>query len=228
MKKTALALALLSTLLLVIVASPCLRLSSANPYDGTPVPPAFQMPNKDPPVVNIQSPLNATTYFENNVLLNFTVTKPTSWFKLDVVCYIRNITYQMDEGQTVGLYTPTPPTPPSELPGTDQFSVVLDDLPGGHHTLQIKVSAESQYLPNDTYYWFMVRHYPLRVSETIVFTIENSPTPTPTPENSPNIDPNFSAYAGLALLIMTVATFAGLLVHFKKRNGGKNLRREHP
>jgi hypothetical protein len=50
-------------------------LASANPIDGTPVPPAYQMPNKDPPTVTIQSPLN-TTYFENDVWLNFTVHQP--------------------------------------------------------------------------------------------------------------------------------------------------------
>jgi hypothetical protein len=190
-------------------------LASANPYDGTPVPPAFQMPNKDPPTVTIQSPLNATTYFENDVLLNFTVTRPTSWFKPDVVCYIRNVTYQMDGGQAVVLYTPTPPTPPSELPGTDQFSVVLDGLPEGQHTLQIKISAESQYLPNDTYYWFMVRHYPLRVSQTIVFTVENSPTPTPTPE--PQQDAFLTTLVAAASGASATIVGLGVLLYFKKR-----------
>jgi hypothetical protein len=191
--------------------------ASANPMDGTPVPPAFQMPNEDPPKVTVQSPLNTTTYFENEVLLNFTVTKPDSWSKPHVVCYIKNITYQIDGEPSVILYTPTPPTLPSELPSTDQFSVVLNSVHEGQHTLQIKVLAESQYIPNDTYYWFMVRHYPLRVSQTIVFTVENSPTPTPTPEHSLIVDPNFSFYTGLTLLIIAVAAFAGLLVYFKKR-----------
>jgi hypothetical protein len=188
-------------------------LASANPYDGTPVPPAFQMPNKDPPVVTIQSPVNATTYFESDVLLNFTVTKPTSWFKPDVVCYIKNITYQMDEGQAVVLYTPTPPTPPSELPATDHFSMVLDDLPEGQHALQIKVSAESQYLPNDTYYWFMVRHYPLRVSQTILFTVENSPTSTPEPQQNAFLQALVAAASGASATIIGL----GVLLYFKKR-----------
>ena len=192
-------------------------LASANPMDGTPVPPAFQMPNEDPPEVTVLSPLNTTTYFENEVLLNFTVIEPDSWSKPHVVCYIKNITYQVDGEPSVILYTPTPPTLPWELPSTDQFSVVLDGLQEGQHTLQIKVLAESQYLPNDTYYWFLVRHYPLRVSQTIVFTVENSPAPTPTPEDSLSVDPNFSLYTGLGLLTILVATFAGLMVCFKKR-----------
>ena len=190
-------------------------LASANPYDGTPVPSAFQTPNKDPATVTIQSPLNATTYFENDVLLNFTVTKPKSWSKPDVVCYIKNVTYQMDEGQAVVLYTPTPPTPPSELPATDHFSMVLDDLPEGQHTLQIKVSAESQYLPNDTYYWFMVRHYPLRVSQTIVFTVENSPTSTPTPE--PQQDAFLTTLVAAASGASATIIGLGVLLYFKKR-----------
>jgi hypothetical protein len=93
----------------------------------------------------------------------------------------------------------------------------LDGLQEGQHTLQIKVLAESQYIPNDTYYWFMVRHYTLRVSQTIVFTVENSPAPTPTPEHSLSVDPNVSLYTALTLLIIAVATVAGLLVYFKKR-----------
>jgi hypothetical protein len=187
--------------------------ASANPMDGTPVPPAFQTPNKDPPRLTIQSPLNNTSS-ENDVWLNFTVTQPDSWFEPDVVCYIRNITYQIDEGQAIVLYTPTPSE--HELPVTKQFSVVLNSVPVGQHTVQIKVSAESQYLPNYKYYWFLVKHYPLRVSQTIIFTVQDL-TPTPTPEHSLSIDPNFSFYTGLTLLTITVAAFAGVLIYLKKR-----------
>jgi hypothetical protein len=190
-------------------------LASANPYDGTPVPPAFQTPNKDPPTVTMQSPLNATKYFEKDILLNFTLTKPKSWSKPDVVCYIKNVTYQIDEGQAVVLYTPTPPTPPSELPATDQFSVVLDDLPEGQHTLQIKVSAESQYLPNDTYIWFMVRHYPLRASQTVVFTVENSPTPTATSE--PQQEAFLTTLVAAASGALATIVGLGVLLYLKKR-----------
>jgi hypothetical protein len=214
MKRTALTLTFILVLLLMTVAGNFPSLASANPYDGTPVPPAFQTPNKDPPTVTTQSPLNIT-YFENDVLLNFTVTQPDSWFKPDIFCYIKNITYRIDGGQATVLYEPTPSG--HALPATKQFSVVLDGLPEGQHTLQINVSAESQYLPNDTYIWFMVLHYPLDVSQTIVFTVQNSPTPTPTPEHSLSVDPNFTSSATLALLTMIVVTFAGLLVYFKKR-----------
>jgi len=189
------------------------NLVSANPLDGTPVPPAYQMPNKDPPTVTIQSPLNIT-YFENYVWLNFTVLQPYSWFKPDVVCYIKNVTYQIDEGQAIVLNA-TPSE--QELPATKQtkqFSVVLDGLPEGQHNLQINVSAESEYLPYPArYFWLKVRYYPLDASQTVVFTVQNASTP----KHGLSVDPNFSFYTGLALLIMVVATFAGLLVYFKKR-----------
>jgi hypothetical protein len=87
-------------------------LASANPRDATPVPPAFQMPNEDLPEVTVLSPLKTTTYFENVVLLNFTVTEPDSWSKPHVVCYIKNITCRVDGDPYVILYMPTPPTLP--------------------------------------------------------------------------------------------------------------------
>ena len=46
-----------------------------------------------------------------------------------------------------------------------------------------------------------------------------TPTPSPeaTPANAVIIDPNFSFYLGLSLLIVVVAVFAGLMFYFKKR-----------
>jgi hypothetical protein len=187
-------------------------LASANPMDGTPVPPAYQMPNEDPPEVTVQSPLNNTSS-ENDVWLNFTVHEPYTWFKPDVVCYINNVTYQIDEDQAIVLNaTPSEEGVPATKQ-TKQFSVVLNGLPEGQHNLQINVSAESEYLPYPThYFWLKVRYYPLDTSQTIVFTVQNS-----SPEDGLSVDPNFSLYTGLTLLIIVIATFAGLLVYFKKR-----------
>jgi hypothetical protein len=169
-----LAAAFILTLLFSAVALlQFVSLGSANPYDGDPVPPSLQTPNKDPPVVTIQSPLNAT-YSENEVLLNFTVTQPDSWFKEDVACWIKNISYQLDGGQVVTLFEPTPSL--SELPATKQFSIVLRGVIGGQHNLQVNVSAESQYCPSETYYFFLLERYPLDVSHTVVFNVEPSPT----------------------------------------------------
>jgi hypothetical protein len=142
-------------------------LASANPYEGTPVPPSFQTPNKDQPIVTIQSPYN-TTYYENKVSLNFTVTQPDSWFEANVSCWIKSISYQLD-GQTVTLYEPTPSL--YELPATKQFSIDLRELTAGQHTLQVNVSAESIYCPHPTYLFFLVEHYSLDVSQKIHFMV---------------------------------------------------------
>ena len=51
-------------------------------------------------------------------------------------------------------------------------------------------------------------------SETLFFTIEE---PILTPEPSLSVDPNFSLYTGLALLIIILTLFAVFLFYFKKR-----------
>jgi len=158
------------------------------------VPPSCRTPNEDPPIVTIQSPCS-TAYLENEILLDFTVTQPDSWFDakwLDTnasSCWIKKVTYQLDE-QVVILYEPTPSL--YELPATKQFSTVLKELTEGWHTLQVNVSAESQYCPHPTYFWFMVEQYPLDVSQTVLFTVgagpfpSPSPSPTPSPSQSPS------------------------------------------
>jgi hypothetical protein len=170
-----LAAAFILTLLFSVAALfQFVSLGSANPYEGTPVPPSFQTPNKDPPIVTIQSPCNTTCY-QNKILLNFTVTKPDSWFETNVsYCVINGVSYQLDGGQVVTLFEPTPSL--SELPATKQFSIVLKGVAGGQHTLQVNVSAESPYCPYPTYFFFLVQVYPLGVSQTIVFNVEPSPT----------------------------------------------------
>jgi hypothetical protein len=196
MKKTALALtAVLALSFSMVAGTQVVGFVSANPFFGNFVPPAFQTPNKDPPVVTIKSPLNVT-YFNNDVLLNFTVTQPDSWFERDIVCRIKNITYQLDGGQVVTLFESLH----AELPATKQFSIILKGVADGQHTLHVKVTAESLYYPHPTYGLWSVEAYPLDVSQTIIFDVEPSPT---------------------IIIIATVSPLAiigiALLVYFKKR-----------
>ena len=51
-------------------------------------------------------------------------------------------------------------------------------------------------------------------SEILFFTIEE---PALTPEPPLSVDPNFSLYTGLALLIVSIVVFAVFLIYFKKR-----------
>ena len=208
MKRTALKLTLISALLfLVLAGTQIANLAEANPSLGKPVPPAYQTPNKDPPIVAIQSPFN-TTYFENEVSLNFTVTQPDSWLKPDIHCYITNISYQLDGGQVVTLYKQTPSV--YYLPATKQFSIVLKGVTVGQHILQVNVTAESQYYPHPTYsLLFDQAYHPLDVSQTIAFNVEPSPTTIGIATISP------AAIIGIGLLVSIIGI--GLLVYFKKR-----------
>jgi hypothetical protein len=78
----------------------------------------------------------------------------------------------------------------------------LNDLSVSSHTIEVAVTTENGFF-----------------SETVHFSISQTPEPTvspsPSPEHTLSVDPNFTLY-GLALLIIVVATFAGLLVYFKK------------
>jgi hypothetical protein len=167
MKRAALALVLVLLFVSAAVDAMVVGLVSANPYDGKPVPPSLQVPNEDAPRVTIQSPCK-TTYYGNTVTLNFTVAQPDSWFEANVSCWIKNITYQLD-GQSVTLYDPSSSL--AELPATKQFSIDFRGLTMGLHTLQVKVSAESIYCPNPTYFWFLVERYPMDVSQNITFMV---------------------------------------------------------
>jgi hypothetical protein len=79
----------------------------------------------------------------------------------------------------------------------------LTDLSVGSHIIQVTVCNENGFS-----------------SETVQFSISQTPdsavSPSPSPEHSLSVDPNFTFYTGLALLIIVVTTFAGLLVYFKK------------
>jgi len=199
MKRTVLALTIILALIFSVAATLQLNsVATANPYTGTPfLPPE---PNTEPPIVTVQSP-NNTTYHENDVPLNFTVTQPYSWLQApyNISCWIKGVEYELD-GQVVTLYKPSPSL--HELPVTKQFSTVLTELSEGQHTLQVKISAESQYDPNQRSYFFEMERYPLDVSQTIVFTVDT-------------VDdiPEFPSWTILPLVVITTL----IAIYFKKK-----------
>jgi len=144
-------------------------LAKANPvYSSTPT-----EPNKDPPVLTVQSPGNATYWKINGVLLNLTVTQPDSWNESSK---IKEVRYQLD-GKLVVLWDGNhgthhgAPSIDYFLPQTSQFSAVLNGLGKGQHTLQVTVCAESNYFPNLPDYKFP-SIYAMNVSKTVIFTID--------------------------------------------------------
>jgi hypothetical protein len=144
-------------------------LAKANPvYSSTPT-----EPNKDPSVLTVQSPGNATYWNINEVLLKLTVTQPDSWNESSK---IKEVRYQLDGELTVlwdgnhGTHHGAPSVNYS-LPQTSQFSAVLRGLCKGQHTLQVTVCAESNYFPHLPDYKFP-SIYAMNVSKTVIFTID--------------------------------------------------------
>ncbi len=176
----------------------------ANPWMGQPVPPSMRTPNRDSPILEVQSPEN-TTYYQNEGLLNFTVTKPESWVTTNVSCFITGVVYQID-GNAVVLFNWSDPDGNHSLPSPEQFSVTLGDLEEGQHTLQVNVSAYSRYWTTPEF-GFFYEDYPLNVSETVNFAIAEKPLPSP---SVPELTPFASM---LALVVVTCI----VLVAAKKR-----------
>lgn len=77
-------------------------------------------------------------------------------------------------------------------------NTTLAGLANGEHNLTVFAEDEAGNLGS---------------SEALFFTVEE---PTLTPEPSTSVDPNFSLYTGLALLIFVVAVFAVFLFYMRK------------
>ena len=190
------AIVILAFLISLVAGMQGVEVARANPWIGEPVPPSLQVPNKDLPLLTIQSPQNIT-YNENEVLLNFTVTEPESWYTTNVSCYISTVSYQID-GQSVTLYQIDQKYAPwysypnaSNSSITRQFSVPVKDLVEGQHSLEINVTAFSIYSRTSVFLLFY-EVYPLDVSKTVSFVIAENPSPSPTLTVSPIISPSSS------------------------------------
>ena len=218
-------------LLLMAVALHIPSFVSANPV------PYPSEPNKESPTLTVESPQNGGVYKGDTVEVVFAVTKPDSWnqYWLVVTSGLPVVGDYIVEVYVDGTQKDTCFDPCLRDVQTTNYSFILNKLNTGEHSLRIDVRPRTFYLnpnpgPTDIDYF----SYQLdNVSDTIHFTTNSglSPSPptapatTPTPTSSSaiapqpplSIDPNFSTYTGLTILIMVVAAFAGLLVYFKKR-----------
>jgi hypothetical protein len=134
MKRKALALEVILSLLLSTVAGTWFaNLGEADPL--------FEMEWKTPPIISIHSPANNNTFSANNVLLNFTVTKPTDWlihgneYSSGAQQILRSVSYQLDEK----YYDPIPAN--STLESPFDYSVNLTNLRDGVHSLKVYAYA---------------------------------------------------------------------------------------
>ena len=78
MRKTAAAL-ILALLFSAAIGTMLVKLATANPTWSTDFP---REPDKTPPTITLHSPLQNQTCNSTNILLNFTVAKPETWFKV--------------------------------------------------------------------------------------------------------------------------------------------------
>ena len=124
-------------------------------------------PFPDPPVLIVQSPQRNTTYYVNDVLLNFTVITPSTWTGSTNVT---EIDYNFD-GQVVTLWNLTD----YPLSPTQQFLILLN-ASTGQHTLQVNAHSESTYYV-DPRYDFFPSIFPIEVSQTIPFTVDTTAFP---------------------------------------------------
>ena len=153
-----LAIALLSSILFM---GSSINLAKANPYGE-------QLEYKALPVITINSPINNSTLFRDNVSLSITVTKPSGWLIYwgNARQMLKSISYQLD-GKIFGPFMAN-----SYLESAFNYSVDLPNLEIGVHSLKVHADATG---------WLIEMHslwqneVPITAtSDTIYFTVEHN------------------------------------------------------
>jgi hypothetical protein len=213
MKKTALAVTLISALLFsAVTATLVVRFADADPY--------VIWPKVSFPTMEVTSPIEGQFYPSSDVWLKFTVNRPEDWFYISSLDngsevylsqgQIKFVIYSVDgaidgvadEHESEKIYVNDPVNavnPPSNF----SLSFNLEGLQDGQHS--VDVYAEGFVNGSG------VGVDPQRINFTVY-----TPEPEPFPATM------VAAAAGASATIVAI----GLLVYFKKRNGGKNLRSE--
>jgi hypothetical protein len=220
MKRTALAPTLISALLLVAVSLEFISLASANPV------PYPSEPNKELPTLKVESPQNGGVYKVDTVKLDFTVTKPDSWnfYWLGVTSGLPVIGDYSVWVYLDGNLNCTYWDPCLRDVLTTNYSVVLDGLTRGGHSVKIDVKARTFYRnPNPDPYDYL--EYFMNVSDTIHFTIDAGPS-FPSPELTSSPEPqqypdSFPTTLVVGSIITVVVVGIGLVVYFGKVRKGK-------
>jgi hypothetical protein len=186
--------------------------ASANPMYEIPYP---SEPNTELPTLKVESPQNRTAYTEGTAELAFTVTKPFSWHiywytgasePIPVIgSYI--VWVYLDGNKTYHFLDPH-----LQKVRTANYSLTLDWLKSGTHSLRIDMKATTYYKnPYPDLYDYLT--HSMNVSETIQFTIQDTSTLSPEPHQE-----SFPTTLVATASGFSVATIGlGLLVYFKKR-----------
>lgn len=207
-------LSTLALILLLLMAVSMLipNFASANPMYEIPYP---SEPNKELPTLKLGSPQNGTVYAAGTAELAFAVTKPYSWntywyagvSELIPVIGSYIVWVYLDGNETYHFLDPH-----LQSVFTSNYSLTLDWLKSGTHSLKIDMKATTYYKNPYPDLYDYLRHS-TNVSETIHFTIQDASTPSPEPQQNP-----------FPTLLVTTSSAAsativglGLLLYFKKR-----------
>lgn len=205
MKRTALALTFILLLLAEILTLANSLQASVSSYPSEPV--------TDPPIIIVHSPSN-TTYYENDILVNFTVNQPDSWHQGNLTLVtIKQISYQLDDPVPghVGFMNST----------NNQFSAMLMEVPDGNHSLRIDVLTDSIYkLQREN--WIFTETYAMNTRLIVNFTVDAGPSPSASPSPLPSPISNHSEPFPTIWVVVAVAgsvavIYAAIIVHCKKR-----------
>jgi hypothetical protein len=199
MRRKALALTIISAVLfLALIGIQTAKIAEANPVYFT--------EDKTPPTVSILSPKNNETFSTNDVLLNFTVTKPDTWYTWEpyfpnqtMKGTLHSVSYQLDGT----LYGPI--IVDDNLISPFNCSVALTNLEDGVHSLLVTVNGTS--LGGD-YAQALFYDVPINGSSNIVYlTINAAHSAEPVP----------TTLVATASAATVGVVGVGLLIYFKKR-----------
>jgi hypothetical protein len=221
MKKTALALTIVSGLIVsLVVGAQFVSLVEANPYmmyHGV-----DPIPGTIPPPITISSPKNYTAY--SHTAFNFTIKvdkpqPPVSVHEtgiLRVVCTLDGI----DIYDLRSWFDPLPEV---------NYSKVLYELPYGDHELVVHVESvvdlgnlEAFFPENNSTVFFSIDSADYSAAPTTSPSPSPFPTTTAIPGIMLNIDSFSTALVVASASVMAVIVGIGLRVYFKKRHKLKN------
>jgi len=228
MKKTALALALVSALLTsLVVGVQIISLVEANPTVGG----FWENSNTVyiPLEIAVLSPENNTRYSSNDLNLTIRITKTETPYPMELRHF--DVSYDLDSnplGTGPGVSEPVSNDCTPEI----YYNTVLHDLRNGKHGLLVSVECFPQ---NASAYWVRSKIYvevyfsidtagntPSSPSPSPTLAPTSTPSPKPTyspePTNSPQRD-SFPTTLTMASVVAVVAVAGfGLLIYLKKRH----------
>jgi hypothetical protein len=150
---------MLALLFLALVGEQHVKLGKANPF--------YEERRTDPPIISIHSPINGTCV--NNVLLNFTVTKPEWWVStpgsLGYAQTLSSVSYEID-GEAYGANGFD-----STLTSPFNYFVYLANLTDGAHSLAVHAYATGFVVEIHGLWDYYV---PINSSSTVRFALDST------------------------------------------------------